>query len=549
MRWLVTAVVLLGLGQGTPGAGATLTPLWTRYQDGPPAGGDDQASALTVDSSGCVYVAGTSGSLPDLDYATVKYDPDGTLLWARRLDGGAHNLDFCYALAVDGDGNVYVTGGSILVYPHYDYLTIKYSPDGDTLWTRRFDGAPAEDDFAFSIAVDGSGHAYVTGQTNGSNGDITTIKYTPSGDVAWIRTFDGPAHGNDRANVVALDRLGNPHVAGWSFSSTGSTDFMTIKYDPAGNVLWSARYNGLGNSADDAFGLSLDPAGNVFVAGRSFGVPTFDYAAVKYDASGALQWDRRFIGPLRDDGFACALDADGNLYVTGYSAGLGTSEDIVTVKYAPNGDSLWVRGYNGPANLDDYAYAVAASDAGYVYVGGLSNGGTTSYDIVTLLYQPDGELIGTHRIDGSAHGYDNPGNGSYPTPYLAVDSGGNAYLTGFVSNTGTATDFVTVKYAPATVNVRDVPSAAKGVSMLRNVEPNPLRGAGVAEIVLPEAAPVSLEIFDLHGARRATLWDRPRQSVGSHRVPLDVSGLAEGVYFLALSTAGRRESVRIVVLR
>lgn len=168
---------------------------------------------------------------------------------------------------------------------------------------------------------------------------------------------------------------------------------------------------------------------------------------------------------------------------------------------------------------------------------------------MTLLYQPDGELLAVDRIDGSAHGYDNPGNGSYPTPYLAVDSGGNAYLTGFVSNVGTATDFVTVKYAPATVDVpgRD-PIARNRALALRNIHPNPLSELGAADIVLPEAGPVSLEIFDLNGARRATLWDRVRVSAGSYRVPLDVTGLGEGVYFLTLRTSGGRESARVVVL-
>ena len=83
---------------------------FARY-DGP-AISTDQATAIAVDGSGSVYVTGRSyGSGPDYDYATIKYDSSGQQQWVARYDGPDSN-DEATAIAVDGSGNVYVTGRS-----------------------------------------------------------------------------------------------------------------------------------------------------------------------------------------------------------------------------------------------------------------------------------------------------------------------------------------------------------------------------------------------------------------------------------------------------
>ncbi len=74
------------------------------------------------------------------DYATLKYDSDGNVIWGRLYDGPAHTDDYDYAIALDAAGNVYVTGGSHGIGTHRDYATIKYGPDGTQLWEKRYDG-------------------------------------------------------------------------------------------------------------------------------------------------------------------------------------------------------------------------------------------------------------------------------------------------------------------------------------------------------------------------------------------------------------------------
>ena len=88
-------------------------------------------------------------------------------------------------------------------------------------------------------------------------------------------------------------RLGNAYVTGWS--RRAGTDYATIKYDPAGNELWVARYDGPDGSQDEAVAIAIDTSGNVYVTGRSKGEGTdYDYATVKYDHTGREIWSARF---------------------------------------------------------------------------------------------------------------------------------------------------------------------------------------------------------------------------------------------------------------
>src|SRR5215471_11864065 len=122
--------------------------------------GSDIASAVAVDGSGNVYVTGFSvgpGScnLVCNDYATIKYDASGKQQWVARYNGPANDDDHATAIAVDASGNVYVTGSSIgTAWPDYDYATVKYDSSGQEQWVARYNGPGNDFDLANAIAVD-----------------------------------------------------------------------------------------------------------------------------------------------------------------------------------------------------------------------------------------------------------------------------------------------------------------------------------------------------------------------------------------------------------
>jgi uncharacterized delta-60 repeat protein len=446
--------------------------------------GPDVADAIAIDGSGNVYVTGSSVgpgtcNLACVDYATIKYDPSGTQQWAARYNGSASDSDQPSDIAVDASGNVYVTGSSIgTTWPDYDYATIKYDSSGQQQWAARYSGPGNDLDFGNAIAVDASGNVYVTGASFASDTgfDYATIKYDSSGQQQWVARYNGPGNDEDEAVGIAVDASGNVYVTGYSVGSgTGLYDYATIKYDASGNQLWVARYNGPGNGTDNANAIAVDASGNVYVTGFSDGGlgTGFDYATVKYDSSGQEQWPARYNGPANDDdeAYAVAVDASGNVYVAGYSVGSGTQEDYATIKYNASGTEEWVARYDGAANLNDDARAIAIDASGNVYVTGYSVGLGTGFDYAAVKYDNSGAEQWVARYDGSASADDQ----SYA---VAVDALGNVCVTGYSTvdaKTG-LTDYATIKYSQAplpTPTPTASPTATATVTPTPSATPRP----------------------------------------------------------------------------
>lgn len=430
---------------------AQVNEAWVARYDGP-GNSIDQANALAVDDSGNVYVTGWStDSVNSDDYATIKYKPNGDTLWVRRYDGPENSEDRASALAVDNNGNVYVTGVSYSTGSFEDYATIKYKPNGDTLWVRRYNGPGNNFDQASALAVDTNGNVYVTGNSysSGSAYDYATIKYNSFGDTLWVRLYNGPGNDYDQAKALAVDNSGNVSVTGWSYGSGGYLDYATIKYKPNGDTAWVRRYNGLGNGYDYANALAADDYGMVYVTGRNYnGGSDDDYTTIKYRPNGDTGWVRHYNGPGNyvDHANAVAVDANSNVYVTGYSNDAGFNPDYATVKYSYSGDILWVRRYDGPGSGEDNPLALAVDDSGNVYVTGNSTDSAGFYDYATIKYAPNGDTLWVRRYAG-------PGNDNDYANALAVDNSGNAYVTG-ISWGETSEDYATIKYSPT--------AAAKG---------------------------------------------------------------------------------------
>src|SRR6266404_5755527 len=204
---------------------------WVARYNGPGNSGDF-ASAIVVDSSGNVYVTGVStGSGTGWDYATIKYNTSGTQQWVARYNGPGNLDDVAQAMAVDLSGNAYVTGKSQSSNGDTDYATIKYSASGAEQWVARYKGPGNSEDIATAIALDGSGNVVVTGYSTGSGTgyDFATIKYNGSGTQQWVDRYNGPANGTDAGYAITVDTSGSAYATGERTSATG-TDYATIKY-------------------------------------------------------------------------------------------------------------------------------------------------------------------------------------------------------------------------------------------------------------------------------------------------------------------------------
>jgi len=418
---------------------------WVARYNGP-GDDDDEATALAVDGSGNVFVTGWSyGSGTSYDYATIKYNSSGIQQWVARYNGPGNDDDEATALTVDGSGNVFVTGWSYGSGTSYDYATIKYNESGVEQWVARYNGPGNFRDQANALAVDGYGNVYVTGYSYGSSTDYdyATIKYNSSGIQQWVARYNGPVNSDDHATAIAIDGSSNVYVTGTSYGSGTDYDYATIKYNSTGEEQWVERYNGPGNSGDGATAITVDGSGNVYVTGTSYGSGTdYDYATIKYNSTGIQQWVARYNGPGNSDDETTALNVDGsgNVYVTGHSYGSGKSYDYATIKYNESGEEQWVARYKGPGNSDDFATALAVDAFGNVYVTGNSYGSGTGYDYATIKYNSTGEEQWVARYSGPLGYFDDEAKA------IALDGSGNVYVTGYSFGSGTYYDYATVQY-------------------------------------------------------------------------------------------------------
>ena len=506
----------------------------------------DYAEALAVDGLGNVYVTGASyRSDTDDDYVTIKYTAEGAEAWVARYNGPGNSFDRAAALAVDGSGNVYVTGGSVSSDTYEDYATIKYTAEGTEAWVARYSGPENRRDFAWDLAVDGSGNVYVTGDSEGSGTDYdyATIKYNAAGTELWVARYNGPANSLDRAAALAVDGSGNVYVTGGSVSWGTDFDYATIKYTAAGTEAWVERYNGAGNSLDYALSLAVDGSGNVYVTGRSWGSGTgLDYATIKYTTEGTEAWVARYNGPANsdDDARALAVDDLGNVYVTGYSYGSGLDEDFATIKYTAEGVEEWVARYNGPGNSPDYAEALALDSAGNVYVTGGIEGSGTFLDYATIKYTAEGTEAWVARYNG-------PGNSRDYAVSLAVDGSGNVYVTG-CSEGDNWSIYTTIKYEQRPVSVAERNRPLPQSYVLEQNYPNPFNAATTISFSLAAKSLVRLSVFDVLGTEVATLLSEELPA-GKYAQPWNADDLPSGVYFYRLQAGSFVKTKKLILLK
>ena len=250
------------------------------------------------------------------------------VLWTSPYGG--------YDVATDSAENVLLTGG-------------KLSPDGDSLWMRSLSGLTA-----WGVAADPWGNVIVSGYIytdTASLEDYCTVKYSPTGDTIWTRTFDSGDW--DEAHGVATDPWGNVIVTGYTWGYEPCGDYLTIKYDPEGNMLWQRVYNW--EWEDFAHDVAVDGEGNVIVTGQSDNNINWDWCTVKYGPDGDTLWIRRVDVGIDDFPYGVATDPWDNVIVVGQVHLGGVQNEAFVMKYNPDGDTLWAKLYYDIGRFHDVA--------------------------------------------------------------------------------------------------------------------------------------------------------------------------------------------------
>ncbi len=402
--------------------------LWTA-----PAGYNFRS--IRIDGQGNVYLAGGSGNM-----YTKKYDTDGNQLWMAIYDGPIGRFDEAYSLAVDDMGNAYITGRSMGwdSAEGYDYATVKYDPDGNEEWVARYNGPDDDTDYPLCVGVDAAGNVYVTGNTDGwPSGPLTTIKYDSSGQELWVANYMEGGEGRR----LAVDAGGNVYVMGASEERV----FLIIKYDPEGNELWVDERT-IGNRAWPR-GIEVDPAGHPVVTGwvedTAYSGPG-DYITLKLDDEGNSLWSVRY-GSDRPGNTTVrdmVVDHEGSVIVGGSIEESGHSDtDSLIAKYSPYGDLLWTARHESLANGQDKVEALTVDIENNIIVAGYSDPEDSGEKGVTIKYDPSGNALWVTPAYGPGEGFDRPVS-------VDTDASGNVYVAGNAVVEESVYDLVLAKYDP-----------------------------------------------------------------------------------------------------
>jgi hypothetical protein len=357
----------------------------------------DYAHDIAVDSAGSSYLTGvTHGDLAGAsagmaDVFLRKYDSAGNDQWTRQF--GSVDNDVSQGVALDSQANLFVSGhtsGDLdgVNAGGSDVFLAKYDIDGNRLWIRQF-GSSVNDSGFERVSTDGQGNVYLTGGTQGDlfttnlgGTDAYLTKYDAGGGFVWSRQFGTPAqdHGRD----VVADDFGNVYVAGntegdLAGPGSGSTNAFLRKYDAAGNVVWTRQFG-----TPEGTGVrrvAVDAAGNIVMGGGtagSLGLPNagnsvdFDAYLGKFDPAGNVLWFHQLGTEGSEQGWGLSVEADGAIYVGGHTTGdFGLEEteadwDVFVAKLidGPAGD------FNGDGTVDAADYVVWRNGLGTIYNAG-----------------------------------------------------------------------------------------------------------------------------------------------------------------------------------
>jgi len=413
--------------------------------------GDDRAFGIAVDSSGNAYITGytESTNFPTAtalqasvggpyDAFVAKLNAAGSALIYSTYLGGT-GADWGSGIAVDSAGCAYVTGYTYSTnFPtasplqttmggQHDAFVAKLNATGSALVYSTYLGGTVADSGS-GIAVDSAGCAYVTGITdstnfptasplqaaNGGESDAFIAKLNATGSALVYSTYLGGS-GNDSGSGIAVDSAGNAYVTGYTFSTNfptasplraangGGQDVFVAKLHATGSALVYSTYLG-GSSIDAGTGIAVDSAGNAYITGytASTNFPTAgplqaaigggglsDVFVAKLNATGsALLYSTYLGGTAIDNGSGIAVDPAGNAYVTGVTisynfptasalqAASGGNIDVFLAKLSAAGSALLYSAYLGGSG-NDSGSGIAVDSAGNAYITGYT--GSTNF--------------------------------------------------------------------------------------------------------------------------------------------------------------------------
>jgi hypothetical protein len=518
--------------------------------------------------------------------------------WVATYSGGAQNLG-ARCMALDTNGNIYVTGIIIQPSTSNDIATVKYNTNGVQQWVAIFNSSNNGPDLVSAITTDMSGYIYLTGTNytpQGGNYAFITVKYNTNGVQQWLANYIGP-YGTGESNDIAVDKQGNVYITGYTINNdpNASRYFITIKYNSSGAQQWVRTYGAAGQFGSYALGgraNTLDDSANVYVTGNIQGGGSPYFTTIKYNSNGVQQWVVSELS-IYGSGKRICLDNSRNVITAGYAQissqpyfvtvkynnngvnqwvstiycgvnatvnGLTTDNSgnvyigstmiitsshfgIATIKYNQNGVQQWLQTYTGSGNNGYYGGGLVLDSLSNVYVTGTSTNANNNYDYTTIKYNVNGtqEWLITYNSTGNLDDYSQD---------IKIDKNRNIFVTG-----GSNSAFVTIKYSQPN-SIKKISTEVPSEFNLSQNYPNPFNPSTKIKFDIPDfplmkgarGMSVRLTIYDLLGREVATLVHEPLQP-GTYEVEFDGTNYPSGVYFYRLTAGNYTNTKKLVLLK
>ncbi|MPR32838.1 SBBP repeat-containing protein [Salmonirosea aquatica] len=305
---------------------------------------------------------------------------------------------------------------------------------------------------AHRIAVSPDGSVYINSGPGNRVSDGNLAKYDKNGNLLWVRVINGAVK-DIQGSDLDVDSDGNVYMVGsfdnsanfgsTSLTSYGGLDIFIVKYNSNGDLQWLQQAGGTQN--DFGFRIAVDASRNIYISGVADGTAGFGsltlnpssggYFIAKYNSSGVAQWVQRAGGAIS----GIAVQGSGALYITGSFGGtvnfgsipltaLGGSE-VFIAKYTSEGAVLWAKSAGGGQN--DTSTSIAVDSGGNTFVTG-DFSGTATFGSTTLTSNGITDMfVAKYDINGISLWAKSEGGSSGDSgSSIAVDSDGNAYVTG-----------------------------------------------------------------------------------------------------------------------
>lgn len=417
-------------------------PYWIEIVSG---NGNTTGRLITTDIEGNMYLIGSTYYGTEILF--IVYNKSGDVLHKRRVTGGS-NINFISGVALDGLGNIYISGtkngnsgGG------YRPVIYKLGTDGTYKWAKTVYTSPGSYEYGTGIAVDSVGSPYLHIQGNSNTG--TTIKYDTSGDIQWQKTTD--SCGYDFKGGLAIDNSDNVIIAS---GDIGSQKASIITVDSSGQLVEKLVLNHTtGNQFSEASGIKIDSSGSRYITTTRFvdvGGGDYQYSLItaKYSSgSGSASWVKALGLPgryLYTYQGALDLDSEGNIYSLSYTA-TGTPSYSVLAKYDTDGQLLWKRTISSSGN-NLRALALNASTDGVVYITGyVTYAGTNR--MLNMGVPIDGTKTGTYSVGDVAISYSDAT--SVTTPTMTYGATGPQSATISTSSLSASEELYATSYGPS----------------------------------------------------------------------------------------------------